>query len=228
MTTISLRSGRSRTPTRPAAGLSWSAAWPSAGERTGRIRARRSGSSWPSDWAEHGLPLWIGRSASGLEQYLDGAGAPRVLQRQHRLVPALERESVRDDRRQVEAAGHEVEVVLHGVLGDAVHLLDAEPVRPDDAQLLEVKGGPLEALRRLDAGDDERAAGRKQPERGLDGLGRADRVVDDRRAVLQPVALAPRLERRRAGAARDLGDELVGRGGQHGVSAEADGGRAPC
>src|SRR5260370_42526189 len=53
-------------------------------------------------------PLWTGRSASGLEQYLDGGGAPRVLQRQHCLVPALEREAVRDDRRQVEAAGHEV------------------------------------------------------------------------------------------------------------------------
>src|SRR5258708_38317296 len=151
MTTISPRSGRSRTPTRLAAGLSWSAAWPSAGERTGRIRARPSGSSWPSDPAEHRRPLWTGRSARGLEQYLDGAGTPRVLQRQHGLVPALEREAVRDDRCQVEAVGDEVEVVLHGVLGNAVHLLDAEPVRADDAQLLDVEGGPLEALRRLDA-----------------------------------------------------------------------------
>ena len=37
-------------------------------------------------------------------------------------------------------AGDEVEVVLHGVLGHAAHLLDAEAVRADDAQLLEVQG----------------------------------------------------------------------------------------
>src|SRR5215467_6332077 len=86
-----------------------------------------------------------------LEQHFHRAGAARVLQRQHGLAPTLEREAVRDHRRQVEAACDEVEVMLHGVLRDACYLLDAEPVRADDAQLLEVQRRPLEALRRLDA-----------------------------------------------------------------------------
>ena len=68
----------------------------------------------------------------------------------------------------------------------------------------------------------------QQPERGLDCLGRADRVVDDGRAVLQPVALAPRLQRRRPDPAGDLRDELVGRGRQHGVRAEPGGEPGPC
>ena len=56
---------------------------------------------------------------------------------------------------------------------------------------------------------------------------RADGVVDDGRAVLQPVAPAPRGERRGADAARDLRDEFVGRGGQHGVRAEPGGELGP-
>ena len=128
---------------------------------------------------------------------------------------------MRDDRGQIQAVRHEVEVVLHGMFGDAAHLFDAEAVRADDVQFLEVKGCPLEALGRLDTGDDQSAAGGEEPQRGLHGLGRADRVVDDGRAVLQPVAFAPRLERRGADPARDLRDKLVGRGGQHGVSAKA-------
>src|SRR5215470_6751009 len=112
------------------------------------------------------------------------------------LGPAFEREAVRYHGRQIEAIRYEVKIVLHGVLGDAADLLDTEAVRPDNVQFLEIERRPLEALGRLDAGDDESATGGEQPERGLDGLGRADRVVDDRRAVLQPVMIAPRLERR--------------------------------
>src|SRR5580698_8618116 len=144
---------------------------------------------------------------SGLEQHLDGTSAPGVLQCQDGLVPALEREAVRDDRRQVHSARHEIEVVLHGMLGHAAHLLDPEAVRADDAQLLEVQRRPLEPLWWLDAGDDKRAAGRQQAQRRLHGLGRADRVVDDGRAVLQPIVLAPRRERRGTHPARDLRDE---------------------
>jgi len=49
--------------------------------------------------------------------------------------------------------------VLEGVLGDAGDLLDAEAVRADDTELLEVHGRPLEAPRRLDAAHHERASG---------------------------------------------------------------------
>jgi hypothetical protein len=46
--------------------------------------------------------------------------------------PALEREALGDGLRQVQAGRREVEVGLHGVLGRAVDLLDAEAVRADD------------------------------------------------------------------------------------------------
>jgi hypothetical protein len=94
-------------------------------------------------------------------------------------------------------------------------------------QLLEVKRRPLEAPGRLHAGNDERAAGGEQPERRLDGLDGADGVVDHGRAVLQPVAPAPRGQRGGADAARDLRDELVGCGGQDGVRAEPGGELGP-
>jgi hypothetical protein len=70
---------------------------------------------------------------SRLEKYLDGARAPRVLHRQDGLLPAVEWEPVGNDRCQVEAAGDEVEVVLHGVLRDAADRADAEAVGTDDA-----------------------------------------------------------------------------------------------
>src|SRR5271167_3103305 len=85
-------------------------------------------------------------SAPRLEQYLDGTGAARVLDREDGLIPAFEREPVRDHRREVEAAGDEVEVVLHGVLGHAVDFLDAEAVRADHPEFLEIQRRPLEAL----------------------------------------------------------------------------------
>src|SRR5579863_5143306 len=56
-----------------------------------------------------------GKSVRRFEQDLDRAGAPRVLQREHRLVPPLEREAVRDDRGQVHPGEDEVEVVLHEI-----------------------------------------------------------------------------------------------------------------
>jgi hypothetical protein len=69
---------------------------------------------------------------------------------------------VGDDRRQVEPGGDKIEVVLHGVLGHPADLLDAEPVRTDHMQFLEVQRCPLEAPGRLDPGDHQRAAGGQQ------------------------------------------------------------------
>src|ERR1700757_3175112 len=174
--------------------------WPTAPSSSPRARITRRTPSWRSPCATCAASR--GLAELRLEQHLDGAGLPRGLQRQHRLVPAVEREPVRDDRRQVEAVADEVEVVRHGVLGRSAHLFDAEAVRADNAQLLEVQRGPLEAPGRLHAGDDERAACREQPQRRLDVLAGADGVVDDGGAVLEPVALAPRRERRGADAPR--------------------------
>ena len=82
----------------------------------------------------------------------------RPRDREDGTLPLGEREAVRDDRCQVEAVAHEVEVVLERVLAYATDVLDAERVRADDVELLEVQGRPLEALRCLDAADDERAS----------------------------------------------------------------------
>src|SRR5262249_29653827 len=85
------------------------------------------------------------------QQHLDGAGAARVLQRLDGLFPAIKREAMRDHRRQVEPGGDEVEIVLHRVLGHSADFLDAESVRPDDVQFLEIQRRPFKSLRRLDA-----------------------------------------------------------------------------
>lgn len=52
--------------------------------------------------------------------------------------PLIEREAVSDHRSQVKAAGDEVEVVEHRVLGDAAYLFDAEPVPPVPSSLSDV------------------------------------------------------------------------------------------
>src|SRR5215472_16817261 len=129
---------------------------------------RRIGTRWPtsgsrltrstSDSAAIHVVSRGGRAAR-IEQHLDGPSATRILDRQDRFMPALEREPVGDDRRQVQAAGDEVEVVQHGVLSDTADFLNPEAVRPDDAEFLEVQGRPLEPLGRLDAGNDKGAAG---------------------------------------------------------------------
>jgi hypothetical protein len=48
--------------------------------------------------------------------------------------------------------------------GGVVVLLDAEAVRADDRDLLEVERRPLEAARRLDAERDDRAADVREPQ----------------------------------------------------------------
>src|SRR5690606_22980665 len=69
---------------------------------------------------------WVARSdaSSQVEGALDGAGLALVDEREERVAPPLEREAVREHPRQVDAAvPHEVEVVSHRVLPDAVDLL---------------------------------------------------------------------------------------------------------
>src|SRR6185437_3257010 len=99
--------------------------------------------------------------ANGFKQHFYRAGVVGVLDHQHRVLPAVERKAVGNDRRYVQPIGDEVEIVLHSVLADAVDLLDAEAVRPDDRQFLEVQRSPFETLWFLDPGDDHRAAGRE-------------------------------------------------------------------
>src|ERR1019366_4899628 len=97
-----------------------------------------------------------------------------------------------------------------GMFSDAAQVLESEAVRADHADLFEVHGRPLKALGRLDAAHDESAPRASQPQRGLDGLGAADGVVDDARAVLQPLLAAPGLKGPLAGQLAHLVNELVG------------------
>ena len=60
-----------------------------------------------------------------------------------------------------------------------VDLLDAERVRPDPADLLEVERAPLPAPGRVHAALHERAARLEHAHLDLEGLGLADGVVDD-------------------------------------------------
>src|SRR2546423_300143 len=123
-------------------------------------------------------------NGSGLrvEQDLDGAGALALGQGQDGLLPLRQREAVGDHVGEVEAGRDEVEVVLDGMLADAVDLFDAEGVGTDNPQLLEIDGRPLEAAGRLDAAHNQGAAGVQQSQRRLDRADAADRVVHDRRA----------------------------------------------
>ena len=106
----------------------------------------------------------------------------------------------------------------------ALELLDAEGVRADDRDLLEVERRPLEAPRHLDAGDDDRAARRRDADAHLDRLREADRVVDDvDAAAVEPRHAVPRrqhLRRPSRAPTRStiVGDRLVR---QHDVRAEA-------
>src|SRR5262249_3288084 len=135
------------------------------------------------------------------EEHLHGARFALLAAGEERLAVLVEREAVREDRRHVDAAAlHEVEVDLHRVRAPALELLDAERVRADARDLLEVERRPLEALRRLDAGDDDRAARVGDAHAHLDRLGEADRVVDDvDAAAIEPRHAVPRLQHLRAG-----------------------------
>ena len=77
----------------------------------------------------------------------------------------------------------------------ALELLDAEGVRADDGDLLEVERRPLEAPRDLDAGDHDRAARRHDADAHLDRLREADRVVHHvDAAAVEPRHAVPRRE----------------------------------
>jgi hypothetical protein len=99
---------------------------------------------------------------------------------------------VGDEGREVEAASHEVEVVLERMLADPTPVLDAKGVGADDVQLLEIQGCPLEPSGRLDTGDHDVPTGIDASHRGLDRLGSADHVVDDAGTILQPDLSTPR------------------------------------
>ncbi len=73
--------------------------------------------------------------------------------------------------------GGEVEVVLDAVAPDAVHLLDAEGVGADPADLLEVERAPLPAAGGMHAALDQRAPGPQHPHLDLERLRLADGVV---------------------------------------------------
>src|SRR5262245_29579770 len=80
-----------------------------------------------------------GSPSSEVEQDFDGTGLALIVRKPERFPVLVEREAVGDDRRHVDlAAADQVEVVLHGVLADAVPLFDAEGIGADQVDLLEV------------------------------------------------------------------------------------------
>src|SRR4029453_5871209 len=119
------------------------------------------------------------------EEHLPAPGPPLLAAGEERVLPALERVAMRDDGGDVDPPpSHQIEIDLHGVTPFALELLDAERVRPDDRDLLEVERRPLEAARHLDAGDDDRAPRRRAPDADLDRLRIAPGIVHE-------VAVAP-------------------------------------
>src|SRR5205085_10227555 len=73
------------------------------------------------------------------EEDLHGPRFALLAAREERLAILVEREAMREDRRDVDAAAlHEVHVELHRVGALALELLDAERVRADDGDLLEI------------------------------------------------------------------------------------------
>src|SRR5206468_4327543 len=83
---------------------------------------------------------WRSTSGPRVDGDLDGAGALLVGDGAEGLAPCRQPVDVGQHPRQVDAAvPDEVEVVLDRVLADAFELFDAEGVRPDPAQLLEVE-----------------------------------------------------------------------------------------
>src|SRR5262245_22006080 len=85
------------------------------------------------------------------EQHLHGPGRALFAAGEERVAIPVESEAVGEDLRDVDAAAlHEVEVDLHRVGAPSLELLDAEGVRADDGDLLEVERCPFEPLRRLD------------------------------------------------------------------------------
>src|SRR6185436_3825850 len=102
------------------------------------------------------------------EQYLHCAGAPLVAAREQRILPACQREAMGEDRRAVEAAAlDQIEVDLHGVPAPSLELLDAEGVRADQLDLLEVQRRPFEAPGHLDAGHHDGATWGHHPDADL-------------------------------------------------------------
>src|ERR1700687_4252188 len=93
--------------------------------------------------------------------------------------PVFEPITMRDHKSEVHLARRtEVEVVLHCVLARTPKLFDTEGVRSDHAQLLKVNRRPFESFRGFDADDRENSARAGDADADLDGLRRADRVVD--------------------------------------------------
>ena len=86
-----------------------------------------------------------------------------------------------------------------------------EGVRPHDGDLLEIERRPFEALRRLDAGDGDAPARAGDADADLEGLGRADGVVDDVDAAVEHGQAAPRVPALRARGIGDGVDESAGR-----------------
>src|SRR5262245_52516943 len=102
---------------------------------TGTSSARRNHAG-ASGWIG---PALMGRS-SGLQRHLDGARL--ILGRQHLEggAPVVERERVREHRSEIDAASaDEIEVVRDAVLAHTVDGLDAERVRADPGDLLEIQ-----------------------------------------------------------------------------------------
>ncbi len=102
-----------------------------------------------------------------------------VAERGEGVAPLVEAERVGEHRREVHAVlAHHVEVVRDAVLTNTVDLLEAERVRAGEGDLLEVHRGVLPPGRSVHAELHERAARSQHACPDLEGLGRADRVVD--------------------------------------------------
>src|SRR5262249_37707741 len=112
------------------------------------------------------------RSVMGIrEEHLHRSGVPLIAAGEERLLPAIEGGAVSEDRRDVDAPlPDQVEVDLHGMPPAALELLDAEGIRSDHGDLLEVERGPLEPPGHLDAGDHDRAPGGRDADADLHRL----------------------------------------------------------
>src|SRR6266480_3843319 len=115
-----------------------------------------------------------------VERHLDRAGLVLRGQRSERVTPVVERERVGQHAAEIDSAVRdELQVVIDPVPANAFDLLEAERVRPDHRDLLEVQRRVLPVGRSVHTGLDERSARLQHASPDLERLSLADGVVDN-------------------------------------------------